>query len=63
MLMWQPYDDMAVDDVAVSYWQIWANGTSTHGIILVNGMVPRGPVMGCHMAPLYWLWFVNQNFV
>jgi hypothetical protein len=35
---------------------------STRGIILVNGWVPRGPVMGCHVAPRYWLWFVvNQN--
>jgi hypothetical protein len=20
-----------------------------------NGMVPRGPVLGCHMAPFHWL--------
>jgi hypothetical protein len=28
---------------------------------LANGLVPRGPVMGCHVAPLYWL--VGQNFM
>jgi hypothetical protein len=41
---------MAYDD-----WQAWSNGKSTRGISLVNGKVPRGPIMGCHVAPLYWL--------
>ena len=45
---------MEVDDVAVSYWQIWANGVSTRGIIMANGLVPRGPDMGCHVAPCNW---------
>jgi hypothetical protein len=26
---------------------------------LANGVVPRGPVMGCHVAPLYWLLVQN----
>jgi hypothetical protein len=30
---------------------------------LVNGMVPRAPVMGCHVAPLYWLLVCYQNFM
>jgi hypothetical protein len=49
--------------VAVSDWQIWANHLTTRGIILANVLVPRGPVVGYHVAPLYWLWFVNQNFM
>jgi hypothetical protein len=35
-------------------------------VIGQNGKVPRGPIVGCHVAPLYWLlvyWFVNQNFM
>jgi hypothetical protein len=34
---------------------IWANQFVTRGILWSNGVVPRGPVMGCHVAPLYWL--------
>jgi hypothetical protein len=45
---------MACDDVADFDWQAWSNQEATHGVLLVNGKVPRGPVMGCHMAPLYW---------
>jgi hypothetical protein len=41
-----------VGDVAVLDWQMWSNYDVTRGIILVNGVVPRGPVMGCHVAPL-----------
>ena len=33
----------------------WANQNATHGIFLINGKVPHGPVMVCHVAPLYWL--------
>jgi hypothetical protein len=33
----------------------WVNRNATRGIFLINGKVPRGPVMGCHVAPLYWL--------
>jgi hypothetical protein len=46
-------------DVAGSYGRTggdmadsWSNGKSTCGISLVNGKVPRGPIMGCHVAPL-----------
>jgi hypothetical protein len=59
-LTWQrSYDDVArpytvvVDgDVAFIYWYIWANHDVTRGIILVNGVVPRGLVVGCHLASL-----------
>jgi len=62
-MMWQGlYDDVAetvrlyanvaCDDMAVCDWQMWSNYDVTHGIILVNGVVPCGPVMGFHMAPL-----------
>jgi hypothetical protein len=46
---------VACDDVVDFDWQVWSNQNATRGIILVNGKVPRGPVMGCHMAPWYWL--------
>jgi hypothetical protein len=49
------------DDVAFTYWQIWVNHDVTRGIFWINGVVPRGPVMGCHVAPLYWL--LVQNFM
>jgi hypothetical protein len=57
MLMWQ---------VKVLDWQFWVNHLSTRGMVLANYEVPRGPVMGCHVAPLYWLlvyWFDYQNFM
>jgi hypothetical protein len=44
-------------------WKEWSNDIMTCGILLVNGKVPCGPIMGCHVAPLYWSWFVNQKFV
>ena len=28
---------------------------------LANGVVPRGPVMGYHMAP--WQWFIGSKFM
>ena len=33
----------------------WSNQLTTRGNFLANVMVPRGPVMECHVAPLYWL--------
>jgi hypothetical protein len=35
MLTWRPYDDMTVDDVAVLYWQIWANDILPRGTPLL----------------------------
>jgi hypothetical protein len=48
--------------VADSDWQMWSNQNATRGIILVNGKVPRGPVMGCHVAPQYWMLVVVLKF-
>jgi hypothetical protein len=33
-----------------------SNHFSTRGTFLTSGMVPRGPNMGCHVAP-YLIWF------
>jgi len=33
----------------------WLNHCLNHGIFLVNVMVPRALIMGCHMAHLHWL--------
>jgi hypothetical protein len=33
----------------------WMNPSLAHGIYLANIMVPHGPVLGYHVAPLYWL--------
>jgi hypothetical protein len=46
-----PYAEVVVDDVEIGYWQMWTNPVSTHGIIVANGLVPRGPGMGYHVAP------------
>jgi hypothetical protein len=32
----------------------WMNEIATHGMILANGMVPRGLGVGCHVAPCLW---------
>jgi hypothetical protein len=49
------YDDVAIDDMEIVDWQMWTNPDVTHGIILASSLVPRGPSMGCHMAPCYWV--------
>jgi len=36
------YSDMAIDDMVVSDWQIWANGVSTRGSFWL--------VVWCHVA-------------
>jgi hypothetical protein len=36
----------------------WTNSFLTHGIWVESYMVPRGPIMGCHMAPLQCIKFV-----
>jgi hypothetical protein len=42
----------------------WANHDVTRGMFWANGMVPRGPIMGCHVAPRYWLvGLVYKNFM
>jgi hypothetical protein len=46
-----PYAEVVVDDMAIIYWQMWTNHVETRGIFLSNGLVPRGPGMGCHVAP------------
>jgi hypothetical protein len=55
----RPYADVACDDMAVFDWQMWSNYDVTRGIILVNGVVPRGPVMGCHGT----IGLLVQNFM
>jgi hypothetical protein len=52
---YRPYDDVASDDVAESGWLLKVNDVSTRGSFLVNDWVPRGPIMGCHVAPRNWL--------
>jgi hypothetical protein len=36
-------------------WQTWSNHRLTSITRWANVMVPRGPVMGYHVAPLHWL--------
>jgi hypothetical protein len=52
---YRSYDDMASDDMAKSSWLLKVNDVSTRGSFLVNDWVPRGPIMGCHVAPRNWL--------
>jgi hypothetical protein len=52
---YRPYDDVASDDMAKSSWLLKANDVLTHGSFLVNDWVPHGPIVGCHVAPRYWL--------
>jgi hypothetical protein len=42
-------------DMAIIYWQMWSNRNVTRGMVLANYEVPRGLVVGFHVAPLYWL--------
>jgi hypothetical protein len=50
---YRPYDDVAYDET--SGWLLKVNDIVTHGILLVNDWVPRGPIMGYHVAPRNWL--------
>jgi hypothetical protein len=68
---WQrPYDDVAhlyaevAVDVADIGWQMWMNSLLTCGIILASGLVPRGPVVGWHVAPCYWflVWLLFKRW-
>jgi hypothetical protein len=42
------------DEVAYDDWKEWSNQMVTCGISLANGKVPHGPIMGYHVAPLFW---------
>jgi hypothetical protein len=53
--MWQGYNPTRGNDDVVGVdwtakWHMWANLVSKRGILLTNGMVPRGPDMGYHVA-------------
>jgi hypothetical protein len=37
----------------------WMSHILTHGIFWDNGMLPRGLFVGCHVAPLHWLYWKN----
>jgi hypothetical protein len=59
-VMWQAdrtddvLDDVAYgSDVSVSGWLTSSNRMSTHGSLLESNWVPRGPIMGCHVAPQF----------
>jgi hypothetical protein len=55
-LTWQrSYDRTCGDDMAEFGWQLRSNDVSTHGSMFGGDWVPRGPVMGCHVAPQHWL--------
>jgi hypothetical protein len=41
--------------MVVDVWQVtWMNQQLTFGIYWLVVEVPRGPVMGCHVAPCGW---------
>jgi hypothetical protein len=55
-LMWLDIHADVEGDVAVSRGlAVVVESVVDTWQFLANGMVPRGPVMGCHVAPLYWL--------
>jgi hypothetical protein len=37
---------------------VWTSHRWTRGTYLANVKVPRGPVMGCHVEPIYWFIFI-----
>jgi hypothetical protein len=41
--------------VQFDMWHAWANRHVTLGVLWLVVEVPRGPMMGCHMAPRDWL--------
>jgi hypothetical protein len=41
-------------DVAGFVADKWTSYITPHGILQANGKVPRGPMEGCHVAPVYW---------
>jgi hypothetical protein len=51
--------DVVVSHVAGDWHMRWTYLDSTRGVLWTNGMVPCGPDMGFHMAPLcgikFWL--------
>jgi hypothetical protein len=59
-MMWHvSYAEVAVDDVAIVELAVWMNHVETRGIFLSNGLVPRGPGMGCHVAPHFLVMVVG----
>jgi hypothetical protein len=45
--------EVVVDDVAIIDWQILDESLlDTWHHFVANGLVPRGPGMGCHVAPI-----------
>jgi hypothetical protein len=52
-MTWQMMTWQDADWQAFKLADTWTNGFLTRGIFCQMGMVPRGPGMGCHVAPVY----------
>jgi hypothetical protein len=53
------YAEVAVDDVAISYWQMWANHWWTRGIFLVKWFGATWPSHGLPRGTLLLVWFLK----
>jgi hypothetical protein len=51
----EPYDRTCGDMASICWLTVGRMGSRHVALFGASDWVPRGPIMGCHVAPRYWL--------